>query len=194
MAIVSMKARSAAGIAALVSLTVLSGCQSGAGGLGLGLGGGSKAQDTDQQDKITAEELRGYCPRVSLQSGTAFYNSFEKGADGDRDKIIYQASISDVTRSCAYGAGTMTITVAAAGKVVPGPVARDGTITMPIRVAVVRGEEVLYSKLHQYQVQIAAASPATQFVFNDPNATIPTPDAHNVQVLIGFDEGPAKKP
>ncbi|MEX0409040.1 hypothetical protein ABGN05_25695 [Aquibium sp. LZ166] len=192
MAFVSRIARSGAGITGLVMTMALAGCQSGAGGLGLGLGGGGKPQDTAQQEKYNADELRAYCPRVTLQSGTAFYNSFEKGAEGDRDRIVYQASISEVTRSCSYGAGTMTITVAAAGKVVPGPVAKDGTITMPIRVAVVRGEEVLYSKLHQYQTAIAAVSPATQFVFTDPNATIPTPDGHNIQVLIGFDEGPAK--
>lgn len=156
----------------------------------MGLGGG-KPQGTAPRETITSEELRGYCPRVSLQSGTAFYNSYERGGEGDPEKIVYQASIADLTRSCAYGAGTMTVTVAAAGKVVPGPVAKDGTVTLPIRVALVRGEEVLYSQLHQYQVQIAATSPATQFIFTDPNATIPTPDAANVQVLVGFDEGPA---
>ncbi|QDZ00520.1 hypothetical protein FQ775_09075 [Nitratireductor mangrovi] len=179
-------------IAALGFLVGVAGCQSGGPGgvLDLGLGGGSST-DTSTTQKISAQELRAYCPRVTLRSGTAFYNTYERGAENDRDKIIYQASISDVTRSCTYGAGTITMNVAAAGKVVPGPVAKDGTISMPIRIAVLRGEEVLYSQLHKYDVSIAANQPATQFVFNDPNVTFETPAARNVQVFVGYDEGPA---
>jgi hypothetical protein len=53
---------------------------------------------------------------------------------------------------------------------------------------VVRGEEVLYSRLHQYQTSIAALSPATQFVFKDPDVSIPVPTARNIEIFVGFDE------
>jgi hypothetical protein len=64
---------------------------------------------------------------------------------------------------------------------------------MPIRVAVVRGDEVLYSKLHSFQTTISDTSSATQFVFNDPAVTIPEPAEQNVRIYAGYDEGPPKK-
>ncbi len=43
--------------------------------------------------------------------------------------------------------GMMLINVAAAGKIITGPAGAPGAVTMPIRIVVVRGDEVLYSKL-----------------------------------------------
>jgi hypothetical protein len=190
MAFVAGKMRIAAGAASIGALVALAGCQSG-GALDLGLGGwgSQKAQPAaPPSGTVTADELRAYCPRVTLRSGTAFYSTYERGGDGDKNKIVYQASLTDVTRSCEYSGGMLNMAVATAGRVVPGPVARDGTITMPIRIAVVRGEEVLYSRLHQYQTSIAALSPATQFVFKDPDVSIPVPTARNIEIFVGFDE------
>ena len=86
----------------------------------------------------------------------------------------------------------MTIKVGVAGKVVVGPAGSAGTVNMPIRVAVVRGDEVLYSQLHKNVVQVTDPSTATQFVFTDPNVVIPIPSARDVQIFAGFDEGPPK--
>lgn len=174
------------GLAVVLAGLALAGCQSNDTAGALGLGGGQ------QQEKITPEELRAFCPRVTLRDGTAYFNTYEKGGQDDPNKVIYQASISDVTRACTYGPGTMTINVAVAGRVVNGPVGKPGTITMPIRVAVMRGEEVLYSQIHQYQVNVAATG-ATQFVFNDPNVSIAATNDRNVQIFAGYDEGPPKK-
>jgi hypothetical protein len=176
------------GIAAAGLMLVAAGCQSGGGSNMFGLGG-SKAEEPPRE-VITADALRAYCPRVSLRSGTAFYNTYEKGGEDDSSRIVYQASIADVTRSCSVSGDMLVMNVAAAGKVVPGPKARDGAVTMPIRVAVLRGEEVLYTDMIQHSVQIAANAPATQFIFNNPNVTFPIPTARNIQVFVGYDEGP----
>jgi hypothetical protein len=84
----------------------------------------------------------------------------------------------------------MTITAAAAGRVITGPAGTPGTITMPIRVVVVKGDSVLYSQLHKYQVAVGDGAGATQFVFNDPNVVIPIPEPGTAQVFVGYDEGP----
>lgn len=171
------------------------GCQSGDGGNILGFGGNkdSNAPQEVPEGKILASELLAYCPKVSLREGTAYYSTYAKGGEEDKTKVIYQASITDVTRSCTRANGMLTVNVAVAGRVVPGPLGQAGTVTMPIRVVIVEGEQVLYSQLHQYQVAIGSTSSATQFVFNDPNATVPNPSAANLQVFAGFDEGPPKK-
>jgi hypothetical protein len=142
------------------------------------------------QEKVLESDLRAYCPPIVLREGTAFFRTYAKGAKDDPAKLVYQASISDVTRSCTRSAGTMTITAAAAGRVITGPAGVPGTITMPIRVVVVKGDSVLYSQLHKYQVAVGAGSGATQFVFNDPNVVIPIPEPGTIQVFVGYDEGP----
>lgn len=172
---------------ALSGLTLAAGCQSGSGIAGVGGGTEPKVQE----QKVRQSDLLAYCPKVTLRDGTAYFNTYAKGGQDDATKIIYQASVTDVTRDCARSNGQLTMSVGVAGKVVPGPQAAAGTITMPIRIAVLQGTNVLYSKLHQYQVQISDMSAATQFVFKDPNVTVPEPTGKDYQVFAGYDEGPS---
>ena len=148
---------------------------------------------TAPEGKILQSELRAYCPQVTLREGTAFFRTYQKKGEEDPTKLIYQSSISAVTRSCSFSGGMITMNIAVAGKVVPGPVATDGTVTMPIRIVVSTPTDVLYSQLFKYDVAVAKAAGATQFLFNDPNVTFPTPSPGSVQVFAGYDEGPADK-
>lgn len=177
-----------------LALVALAGCQSGERGGFLGIGG---AKDAPAEPKVEQVDLSAYCPRITLREGTAYYNNYAKAPPGepqqDRSLIIYQASIGDATRSCRYDGGQLYLNVALAGRVVPGPKGEPGTVTLPIRVAVLRGDEVLYSELHKYPVNIATLG-ATQFVFSDPDVVIPAPTARNIQILAGFDEGPYDTP
>ncbi|MFK4824163.1 hypothetical protein ACI0FM_05105 [Paenochrobactrum sp. BZR 588] len=142
-----------------------------------------------EDNRITSEELRAYCPAVSLREGTAYFSKYAKGGEKTSDHLMYQATITDTTRACKYGSGTMTMEIAAAGRIVPGAKFNSGNTTMPIRVAVVQGDKVVYSKLHQQPVSLNAKT-ASQFVLNDNQVTFPMPDKQNVQVFVGFDEGP----
>ena len=114
-----------------------------------------------------------------------------RGGEEDPTKLVYQASISDVTRSCSRAGGTLTINVAVAGKVVPGPAGKAGPVTLPIRIVILRGEEILYSQLHKHQVAVGNTS--TQWIFSHPNVSIPIPAEQNLEVFAGFDEGPPKR-
>lgn len=185
--------RFVAGLALAGFMLVAAGCQSGDGDGILGLRGKSTQPPPPKDGKVLASELLAYCPRVTLREGTAYFNTYAKGGEDDKSKIIYQASIRDVTRNCSRANGMLNMNVAVAGKVVAGPLGTDGTVTMPIRIVVAQGTDVLYSQLHQYQVQVSATGAAAQFVFNDPNVSIPVPTQQNLQVFAGFDEGPPKK-
>jgi len=224
MAFYSVNRRLVAGLALTGFMLAAAGCQSGDNGI-LNLGFGSKKDPTalppPPDPKVVASQLRAYCPKVTLRDGTAFFNTYAKGAakpkkkkadaaadaeaaaaaaaqtgpngmpvDPNRDpaKIIYQASISDVTRDCSNANGQLTMKIAVAGKVVPGPLFAPGTVTMPIRIAVQHGTEVLYSQIHQYQVQVTDPSAATQFVFTDANVVVPEPSAQDYQAYAGYDE------
>ncbi|EEZ32494.1 lipoprotein [Brucella sp. NF 2653] len=173
---------------ATVLLASLAGCTT--SGTENGANSSLPTKATSGEKRISETELRAYCPSVSLRDGTAFFNTYEKGGDKDPERVIYQAALTDTTRSCQYSNGTLTMDIAGAGKVVPGPKYKTGTIVMPIRVAIRQGDQVVYSKLHKQRVSITNPDTATQFVFNDKGVTIPMPDKQNVQIFIGFDEGP----
>lgn len=175
----------------LGGLLALAGCNTGDGASALNIGGGT--QQKAEKERVLASELTGFCPQVQLREGTAYFTTYTKGGEGDPANAIYQASITEVTRSCKRVNGMLTMTVAAAGRVVPGPKADGKTISLPIRVAITEGESVAYSQLQQFQVTIVAGQPATQFVFNDPNPSVPESSAKAIQVFVGFDEGPPKK-
>ncbi|MET3793101.1 hypothetical protein [Aquamicrobium terrae] len=177
------------GLALSGLMLAIAGCQSNSGDV-LKVQGNQAASASGE--KVLASELMAYCPTLTLREGTAYFNTYARGGQGDPSKIVYQASISEVTRDCKRGNGQLTMNVAAAGRVVPGPQGAAGSITMPIRVVVTRGSDVLYSQLHQYKVQVNSTSSATQFVFNDPNVTVPEPTSRNYQVFVGYDEGPPK--
>ncbi|MCR4266761.1 hypothetical protein [Nitratireductor sp. ZSWI3] len=186
-----------AGSILLGASVFISGCQSG-NPVGNAFNLGDKnnqqaAQSTDlPEGAIRESELRAYCPPITLRSGTTFFRTYQKGGQDDPAKIIYQASITDVTRACTYNNGSFGVTVAVAGKVVPGPVGTTGSITMPIRVAVLRGDEVVYSKLFPHTVAISDTSGATQFIFNDPSIVVPGNADRSVQIIVGYDEGPTR--
>jgi hypothetical protein len=186
-------------------ILTLAGCQSG-GGLSK-LDPGVKDAPPPPSTKISEKDLLAYCPTLTLREGTAYYSEYVKGAKKpkvDEDdplanpnaqpdnsaNRIYQAAITDVTRSCNYNGGMLTMTVAAAGKVVPGPKARTGSVTLPIRVAVLRDGEAIYSNLAKYPVQIADTSEAAQFLYSNANVTFEAPAKRNIQVFVGFDAGP----
>jgi hypothetical protein len=183
--------RLAVGASLLGTAILVSACQSGNPLSGLG-GGGATQAPTEQT--VAVEDLRAFCPQVSLREGTSSFRTFERGGDGDATKVIYQAAIADVTRSCAYQGQTVTMNVAVAGRIVPGPLGRTGNITLPLRIVVVRGEDVIYTQLHQYAVAVVDVAGATQFVFNDPNVTFELPPDRGVRVFAGFDEGPYDTP
>lgn len=146
------------------------------------------------EEKVTEADLRAYCPRVQLNEGTAFFQTYTDGNEDNADELIYQASISDVTRTCRYRNGQLFITVAAAGRVVNGPQGTGGSITMPIRVAVKEGDQVPYSRLGKFDVTVTPGAGASQFIYKDDQIVLPEPAIRNIQILVGYDEGPYNTP
>lgn len=164
-------------------VVLLSACQTDYSQMGLA------GEDASQSEgAIRESELRAYCPPVGLQEETAIFTTYERGGEGDPDRIVYRTSISDTTRSCSYHQEMGSITAAIAGRVVPGPRGRTGTFTLPIRVEVTRAGETLYSKVFQHPVTIVDTAGATQFVFRDNEIAVPGGIDRLVQLTIGFEQ------
>lgn len=170
---------------------ILAGCsatgEGGGGGL-FGTGGGTQQAAAPAEPAV----VQGACPRVGLREGTSFFRNFESGGDGDPSRVVHQASIADTTRQCTLSGDEVVINVTAAGRVVAGPAGGPGTVRMPIRVAAVVGDEVLYSELTDYSTELEGTT--GQFLFSDPNVRIPAAQAENARIFVGFDEGPYDTP
>ncbi|MDD9910694.1 MAG: hypothetical protein OXR62_13515 [Ahrensia sp.] len=142
----------------------------------------------------TRNALSDYCPAVRIRAGTEAFRDYKGQDENNDDNVAYQATINQVARECAYVGNNLEIKVGARGRVITGPAGGPGTLTMPIRVAVTRGNETVYSKLHRPQSTVPEGSANTEFSFVDENVVIPAPTATNVRVYVGFDEGPYNTP
>ncbi|MCO6392122.1 hypothetical protein GTW25_13885 [Aliihoeflea aestuarii] len=163
--------------AVIGSAAALSACQS---------GDGAAVAASDTQT-VNIEELRAFCPRVVLQSDGAVWSQFERGGEGDASRLVHRTTIAETTRACSYAPGQITLNVAAAGRVVPGPAGRAGQVSVPILVEARRGSEVIYSNRVNYAVQVGDTVGATQFVFNDPSVIIPQEGAQQTQIIVRID-------
>ncbi|MDP2119462.1 MAG: hypothetical protein Q8K28_06115 [Hoeflea sp.] len=155
---------------------------------------GAGAQQAAIDPVTNSEVIQGTCPQITLREGTAYYSQFAKGGDGDPTKIMHQASISDTTRQCRISGDQMIITVAASGRVVAGPAGKAGQVELPVRVAVLEGEKVLYSELQKHPVTLLEGMPAERFIYTNTSVTFPAASARAVKLYVGFDPGPYNTP
>ena len=129
---------------------------------------------------------------MTRREAPAYFNPYAGGGQDGPAKLVYQAAISDVTRDCSRTDGTLTMNVAVAGKVVPGPLGAAGTITMPIRIAVVQGgigEKTIFTKAYRTTVTMQGdATVPFSIVAEDVVYPAPTAAAGDSYVFyIGFD-------
>lgn len=190
-----MKSQSVRILAALSVTALVAGCNT-SGGPGFLGGGGNKTKSEPATDAtLGTKVVQGSCPNVELREGTAYFRKYAKGGDGDPEKIVFQAAITDATRQCSITGTEMNIKVVAAGRAAAGPAGGSGAVKMPVRVAVVEkgSNKVLYSELTQFETNLPGGDPTAQFLFSDPNVNIPIEQSRAVRIFVGFDEGPPKK-
>ena len=97
-------------------------------------------------------------------------------------------------RECYYISQTLAMRVGIAGRVINGPIGQTGELELPIRVAVTRGDEVLYTKLHKIITNMEVGRNLALFRFVDEAVNIDKPTKENILIQIGFDEGPYDTP
>jgi hypothetical protein len=119
--------------------------------------------------------------------------AYERDHENEPAFVKYQGSITRTARECStVGTDTMTIKVGIAGRVVAGPKGGEGTVILPLRIAVVKqhGGNVLYTE----EVNVSATIAPPQFgadfaqVFDQVVFKI-APDDRDLIVFVGFDQG-----
>jgi hypothetical protein len=153
----------------------------------------NKADDKAPDSNLVVTQ--GACPQVYLREGTAIYRQYAKGVKkdlqglADPDKLIMQATLDASTRQCRQTSQGLFATVVVRGRVIVGPAGKDGTYTLPIRVAVTDGDNTLYSELTKFQVNVPQGQGNAQFVFTKDDVLIGTVSTLT-RMYAGIDEGP----
>lgn len=177
----------------LALLLAVSACTS--SGTGDLLGSAAKQEKEAEDDYF---DPRAYCPKTLVRAGTETFRVYPKGVKKDdpdaNKKLKFQATIQEVVRECNYISQTLAMRVGIAGRVINGPVGEFGELELPIRVAVTRGDEVLYTKLHKIKTNMVVGQNLATFRFVDEAVNIDKPARENILIQIGFDEGPYDTP
>lgn len=155
------------------------------------LGVGQQSANASNTAEDQSRNLRGFCPRTVIRTGTETYREFDPPLENGSKPVNFQSTINQVARECNYSGSNLNIRVGVRGTAINGPTGKTGDFIVPIRVAVVdAAKEVKYSVLHQVPVTIPSNKANASFSYVDSNINLPAPDKPNLIVYVGFDEGP----
>lgn len=173
-------------ITILVLLTVLSGCGS------VNFLGGSKDEVASASPKVISssdkEGIRSeLCPSVDVRDGAAVYR-LTSGGDGPGD-VRYQATFTEMARECFIEGNIFRIKIGLEGRVVVGPKGGAGTLTLPIRMAMIKGLNTpVWSKLYKVAVPVQVNGGAFVLVENELSFPLPKPEElQAMEIYVGFD-------
>jgi hypothetical protein len=157
--------------------------------------GSTESQQVAAVDAIKFDEEqdpRAYCPKIIMRAGTQNIDIYPKDVrinDPARpSKLRFRGTINELVRECNYAGDKLQIKIGIAGLVLSGPGGETGEFTMPIRVAVTQGDNLLYTQLHEVAAQIPEGRRNNSFSFVDDQVVIPKPESQNVIIYAGYDE------
>jgi hypothetical protein len=197
--------RSTAVIAALMGLPlVLAGC---GGSSNLFSGSSLDLFNTSSKAAASSSEAGNNpadieCPDVNVRTGAGTLMISSKPGEGEASALDlrYQATIIRTARECRVNSGIMTMKVGIEGRVITGPAGGAGTVSVPIRLAVVQegvNPKTILSKFASVQVDVASAVDRVPFTHIDPDITFPLPkpiaDIDAYVVYVGFDPAAAQE-
>jgi hypothetical protein len=132
------------------------------------------------------------CPTVDYRQGAATLTINDPKAENAALSLKYQASFAKTARECDVHGDMVTIRVGVQGRVVVGPAGAPGTVTVPLRYALVReGIEprTLWTKLFAVPVTMSGQL-NVPFTHVEEEMTVPIPSRSELAayiIYIGFD-------
>jgi hypothetical protein len=133
------------------------------------------------------------CPTVDYRQGAATLTVNDPKAENVALSLKYQASFMKTARECDVHGDMVTIRVGVQGRVVVGPAGAPGTVTVPLRYALVReGIEprTLWTKLFAIPVPMSGSQLNVPFTHVEEEMTVPIPSRGELAayiIYIGFD-------
>jgi hypothetical protein len=179
---------------ACAAATLLAGCSM--GGL---FGGGNAAQtQTLQNAQPTPAALAQAqtnalpaiateCPPIRVRAGSEAMFYYGGGRVGDARALQYQGVIDESSRNCVVSNGLITVNMGVVGRVLLGPQGNQTSVNAPIRFAVERDGQAVFSEKYTIPVAITPPARSGEFVKVIENVAIPYLGGEAITIWVGFD-------
>ena len=180
--------------AATVTASVLAACSMG------GMFGGGNAAQTQQLQNATATPaavaqaqtnalpaIATTCPPIRVRAGSEAMFYYGNGRTGDARALQYQGVIDETSRNCVVSNGLITVNMGVVGRVLLGPAGAQTSVNAPIRFAVERDGQAIFSEKHTIPVAVTAPARSAEFVKVIENVAIPYLGGEDITIWVGFD-------
>jgi hypothetical protein len=172
---------------------LLAGCSM--GGL---MGGGSASAPSLQNATATPEAvsqaqtnalpvIATECPPIKVRLGGEAMYYYGGGRPGDANALQYQGVIDETSRNCVVANGRITVNMGVTGRVLLGPAGNQSSVNAPIRFAVERDGQAIFSEKYTVPVAITPPAQTAEFVKVVENVTIPYLGGETITIWVGFD-------
>lgn len=172
---------------------LLAGCSM--GGL---MGGGAASSPSLQNATATPEAvsqaqtnalpvIATECPPIKVRLGGEAMYYYGGGRPGDANALQYQGVIDETSRNCVVANGRITVNMGVTGRVLLGPAGSQSSVNAPIRFAVERDGQAIFSEKYTVPVAITPPAQTAEFVKVVENVTIPYLGGETITIWVGFD-------
>ncbi|ODT70559.1 MAG: hypothetical protein ABS75_11825 [Pelagibacterium sp. SCN 63-23] len=127
------------------------------------------------------------CPPIKVRLGGEAMYYYGGGRTGDAQALQYQGVIDEATRNCVVANGQITVNMGVSGRVLLGPAGRQTSVNAPIRFAVERDGQAIFSEKYTLPVAITPPAQMAEFVKVVDNVTIPYLGGETITIWVGFD-------
>ena len=139
-----------------------------------------------------------FCPKVSVQSGTAAHTLYERGREGEPLAVRYQARFNEFARECIDLGAEIGIRIGVSARALVGPLGKPGqALDIPIRFVVLDDkQQVVMSRVTRLQVTIPPTQNGVTFTHVEDLGSVPFPgnSFRKWELRVGFDTKPPGAP
>jgi hypothetical protein len=171
----------------------LAGCSMG-GLMGGGSGSSANLQNATPTPQAVAQSatsalpvIATECPPIKVRLGGEAMFQYGGGRVGDANALQYQGVIDETSRNCVVSNGQIRVNMGVTGRVLLGPAGSQSSVNAPIRFAVERDGQAIFSEKYTIPVAITPPAQTAEFVKVVENVTIPYLGGETITIWVGFD-------
>ncbi|NOZ33106.1 MAG: hypothetical protein GXP01_08560 [Alphaproteobacteria bacterium] len=181
----------AAGIAALMFLAACSDVAT-FGGTGTGAdqrfaSASASAAEISAASPSALPAIARECPPIQIMDGGSVFTDYLSGKEGQARALKYQAVIDQQSRNCTVSDGLIMVKMGVVGRVLVGPQGEPGTVTVPLRFAVVRDGLTIFTQKYEIPIVFTPPSQTEEFIKVVENIAVPYIGGEKITFVVGFD-------
>ncbi len=127
------------------------------------------------------------CPPIRVRSGGEAMFYYGGSRTGDAKSLQYQGVIDQTTRNCVVSNGLITVNMGVTGRVLLGPAGKQTSVNAPIRIAIERDGQAVFSEKYTLPVSITPPAQSGEFVKVVENVAVPYLGGETITIWVGFD-------